>query len=335
MVGSSSSSCSGSCSACSASGTPQPGNASGVARAATGRARCAHSATASTPAAAATTARRTGQVDLVEHRDDFQVGFQRQVHIGQRLRLHTLAGVHHQQAALAGRQRARHLRGQARREARAPGDMRLGGDIGPAAEAAAAVATPRQRPARSCRHVTAVPPRQPHQGSTAALSHTSYEKSTWPGVSIRLSAYVWPSLACSGSGWGQAGRQLRLSAPREVDCRAVAGQTRCCCCATPLPTAARGGLRATGSPAAPPALQAWPAGPAADLVLHACSVELDSDAPLPLKVHAVQVLGLHGGGARRRKRGARGRAPAGPARPWVNAARPAAAEPACSGDLPA
>lgn len=24
---------------------------------------------------------------------------------------------------------------------------------------------------------------------------TSYEKSTWPGVSMRLSAYVWPSLA--------------------------------------------------------------------------------------------------------------------------------------------
>ena len=53
-----------------------------------------------------------GQVDLVEHRDDRQVAVQRQVEVGQRLRLDALRGVDQQHRALAGRQRARHLIGE-------------------------------------------------------------------------------------------------------------------------------------------------------------------------------------------------------------------------------
>src|SRR5213075_1480660 len=47
-----------------------------------------------------------GQVDLVEHRDDLQVGVERQVQVGQRLRLDALGGVDEQHGALAGGQAA-------------------------------------------------------------------------------------------------------------------------------------------------------------------------------------------------------------------------------------
>ena len=53
-----------------------------------------------------------GQVDLVEHRDDVQVAVQRQVQVGQRLRLDALGGVDQQHRALAGLQRTRHLVGE-------------------------------------------------------------------------------------------------------------------------------------------------------------------------------------------------------------------------------
>ena len=39
---------------------------------------------------------RAGQIDFVDHRDDFQIVIQRHVNVGQRLRLNALAGVHHQ-----------------------------------------------------------------------------------------------------------------------------------------------------------------------------------------------------------------------------------------------
>ena len=50
-----------------------------------------------------------GQVDLVEHRHDFEAAIDRQIDIGERLRFHALAGVHHQQRAFAGGEAARHL----------------------------------------------------------------------------------------------------------------------------------------------------------------------------------------------------------------------------------
>ena len=46
-----------------------------------------------------------GQVDIVEHRQDLQVVIHGQIRVGQRLGLHALGGVHHQQRALAGGQR--------------------------------------------------------------------------------------------------------------------------------------------------------------------------------------------------------------------------------------
>ncbi len=53
-----------------------------------------------------------GQVDLVEHRDDVQVGVQGQVEVGQGLCLDPLRGVDQQHRTLAGGQRARHLVGE-------------------------------------------------------------------------------------------------------------------------------------------------------------------------------------------------------------------------------
>ena len=53
-----------------------------------------------------------GQVDLVEHGDDLEAGVHREVRVGEGLRLDPLARVHHQQRALAGGQRARHLVGE-------------------------------------------------------------------------------------------------------------------------------------------------------------------------------------------------------------------------------
>ena len=50
-----------------------------------------------------------GQVNLVDNRDNFQIIFQRQIHIGQRLRLNALGGIHHQQSTLAGSQRTADL----------------------------------------------------------------------------------------------------------------------------------------------------------------------------------------------------------------------------------
>ena len=52
------------------------------------------------------------QVDLVEDRDDLVVDLDRVIGVGQRLRLDALAGVDHQQRALAGGQRAADLVGE-------------------------------------------------------------------------------------------------------------------------------------------------------------------------------------------------------------------------------
>ncbi len=50
-----------------------------------------------------------GQVDLVQHRDDLEVGVERQVQVGQRLRLDALGGVDEQHGALTGGQAAGNL----------------------------------------------------------------------------------------------------------------------------------------------------------------------------------------------------------------------------------
>ena len=62
--------------------------------------------------AAYTLGLRGRQVDLVQHRDDVQVVLERQVEVGQRLRLDALRGVDQQDGALAGGQRAGHLVGE-------------------------------------------------------------------------------------------------------------------------------------------------------------------------------------------------------------------------------
>ena len=49
------------------------------------------------------------QVDLVDDGHGFQIVLQRHIHIGQRLGLDALGGIHHQQRALAGRQRTADL----------------------------------------------------------------------------------------------------------------------------------------------------------------------------------------------------------------------------------
>ena len=53
-----------------------------------------------------------GKVDLVEHGHDFMPRVERLIDIGERLRLDALAGVHHQQRALAGMKGARDLIGE-------------------------------------------------------------------------------------------------------------------------------------------------------------------------------------------------------------------------------
>ena len=53
-----------------------------------------------------------GQVDLVEHRNDVQVTVERQIQVGQRLRLNALGGVDQQHRTLAGLQRTGHLVGE-------------------------------------------------------------------------------------------------------------------------------------------------------------------------------------------------------------------------------
>ena len=52
------------------------------------------------------------QIDFVDHRNDFEIVMQRQVSIGERLRLHALRRVHHQQRAFAGLQAARNFVGE-------------------------------------------------------------------------------------------------------------------------------------------------------------------------------------------------------------------------------
>ena len=47
-----------------------------------------------------------GQIDLVEHRNDFMIVFKCQIHIGQRLRLNTLAGINEQKAGFTRSQTA-------------------------------------------------------------------------------------------------------------------------------------------------------------------------------------------------------------------------------------
>ena len=49
------------------------------------------------------------QVDLVQHRHQLEVALDGQVRVGQSLGLDALAGIHHQQRALACREAARHL----------------------------------------------------------------------------------------------------------------------------------------------------------------------------------------------------------------------------------
>jgi hypothetical protein len=53
-----------------------------------------------------------GQIHLVEHRHHLHAQVQRGVAVGHRLRLDTLAGIDHQQRALAGRQRTAHFVGE-------------------------------------------------------------------------------------------------------------------------------------------------------------------------------------------------------------------------------
>ncbi len=53
-----------------------------------------------------------GQVDLVEHRDDVEVGAHGEVEVGERLRLDALRGVDEQHRGLAGLEGARHLVGE-------------------------------------------------------------------------------------------------------------------------------------------------------------------------------------------------------------------------------
>ena len=52
---------------------------------------------------------RAGQIDLVDDRDDLEAVLDRQIGVGQRLRLDALRRVHQQQRALARRQRPRDL----------------------------------------------------------------------------------------------------------------------------------------------------------------------------------------------------------------------------------
>ena len=55
---------------------------------------------------------RAGKVDLVDDRDDLEVVLDRQVGVGERLRLDALGRIHQQQRALARGERPRHLVGE-------------------------------------------------------------------------------------------------------------------------------------------------------------------------------------------------------------------------------
>ena len=49
---------------------------------------------------------RRRQIHFIDHRQNFQVVIQRQIHIGQRLRFDSLAGIHHKDRPFAGRKGA-------------------------------------------------------------------------------------------------------------------------------------------------------------------------------------------------------------------------------------
>ena len=55
---------------------------------------------------------RCRQVDLVQHRHDLEIGVDRLIGVGQRLRLDTLGGVDQQQRTLAGTHRPADLVGE-------------------------------------------------------------------------------------------------------------------------------------------------------------------------------------------------------------------------------
>ena len=55
---------------------------------------------------------RGGEIDLVEDRYDLMIVVERLIHIGERLRLHPLRGIDHQQRALAGGEAAVHFIGE-------------------------------------------------------------------------------------------------------------------------------------------------------------------------------------------------------------------------------
>ena len=55
---------------------------------------------------------RAGQIDLVDHRDNFEAVVERQIDVGERLRLDTLARIDDQQRALARGQAARNFVGE-------------------------------------------------------------------------------------------------------------------------------------------------------------------------------------------------------------------------------
>jgi hypothetical protein len=52
---------------------------------------------------------RARQIDLVDDRNDLEVVLDREVRVGQRLRLDALRRVHQQQRSFAGRERPRHF----------------------------------------------------------------------------------------------------------------------------------------------------------------------------------------------------------------------------------
>ena len=52
---------------------------------------------------------RAGQINLVDHRNNFEPVIDREIRIGQRLRFDALRRIHHQQRAFACRQRPRNL----------------------------------------------------------------------------------------------------------------------------------------------------------------------------------------------------------------------------------
>ena len=52
------------------------------------------------------------EIDLVEDRNDLEIVFKGEIHVGQGLGFHALAGIHHQQSPLTGLQRTAHLVGE-------------------------------------------------------------------------------------------------------------------------------------------------------------------------------------------------------------------------------